>query len=148
MPRFMLRRSRLILCLGDTTSGRGKCCAGFSCRWHCPGAAPVSAPGKVALGAQPLLQGHSPRSRLWPCHRPSWGHTGDSELKTFEELNSKRCKSWELKLRVKFRFFQAGMEGFCCNPSRAPGLGIVLGVLALPAWQGNDSGSPSSAGGL
>lgn len=36
MQSFMLRRSRLILCPGDTASGRGKCCAGFSSRWHFP----------------------------------------------------------------------------------------------------------------
>lgn len=43
-------------------------------------------------------------------------------------------------LGVKFRrFFQAGMEGFSCNPSRAPGLGIVLGVLAR-------AGTASTAG--
>lgn len=105
-------------------------------------ASPASGTALEQLPFQPRARwpwGHSPCSKgtaPGPGCGTSWGHTGDSELKTFEELNSKRCKSWELKLRVKFRFFQAGMEGFSCNPSRAPGLGIVLGDAGTAGMAG------------
>lgn len=36
MHSFTLHRSRLILCPGDSASGWGNCCAGFSSRWRFP----------------------------------------------------------------------------------------------------------------